>query len=99
VSGVKHTPGPWFANTHHEKRDGGRFYVFVTADGLVPVCAVGAGVEGFGREEGRANARLIAAAPDLLGALVELRNVGNDMAKRKAARARADAAIAKATQP
>lgn len=63
------TPGPWFADLHNERRDGGRFYVFITASGLVPVCAVTSGVEGYGRDEGRANATLLAAAPDLYEAL------------------------------
>ncbi len=64
----QHTPGPWHANLHHERRDGGRFYVYVTAESIVPIAGVPSGVEGFGREEGRANALLIAAAPDLLEA-------------------------------
>lgn len=36
---------------------------------LVPIAAVPSGVEGYGREEGRANAQLIAAVPELLEAL------------------------------
>ena len=48
--------------------------------------------------EGLANARMIAAAPCLLEALKELRTVGNDMKARLAARQKADAAIAKATE-
>lgn len=67
-----HTPGPWFADLHNERRDGGRFYVFVTAAGLVPICAVTSGVEGYGRDEGRANANLIGAAPELLEALEKI---------------------------
>lgn len=67
-----HTPGPWSAQLHHERRDGGRFSVFVTGNNhLVPIAAVPTGVEGFGREEGRANACLIAAAPKLLEELAK----------------------------
>jgi hypothetical protein len=42
-------------------------------------------------------ARLIAAAPDLLAALVALRSATPGTATQKAARRQADAAIAKAT--
>lgn len=62
---VKHTVGPWLADFHNEQRNGGRFITHVRGGNqLVPIAAVPTGVEGYGREEGRANARLIAAAPD-----------------------------------
>lgn len=65
-----HTPGPWVADFHNEQRDGGRFITHVRGGNqLVPIAAVPTGVEGYGREEGRANARLIAAAPDMLAQL------------------------------
>lgn len=65
-----HTPGPWRPNFHHTHRDGGRTYAMVD-DGksIVPLAAVTLGVEGCSEDEGRANARLIAAAPDMLAAL------------------------------
>lgn len=67
------TPGPWSADFHNECRDGGRYITHVTGGNqLVPIAAVPTGVEGYGREEGRANARLIAAVPDLLEALRNL---------------------------
>ena len=51
----KHTPGPWFVDAHNN----------VLAEGcLVAFPSVAAGLE---KQE--ANARLIAAAPELLGAL------------------------------
>ena len=63
---VVHTPGPWLADFHNEQRAGGRFITHVRGGNqLVPIAAVPTGVEGYGREEGRANARLIAVAPDL----------------------------------
>lgn len=66
----RHVSGPWIADFHNEQRDGGRFITYVRGGNqLVPIAAVPTGVEGYGREEGRANARLIAAAPDLLAAL------------------------------
>ncbi len=59
-----HTPGPWVADFHNEQREGGRFITYVRGGNqLVPIAAVPTGVEGYGREEGRANARLIAASP------------------------------------
>lgn len=68
-----HTPGPWIADFHNEQRDGGRFITYVRGSNqLVPIAAVPTGVEGYGREEGRANAALIGAAPDLWLAVVEL---------------------------
>lgn len=70
TAGAAHTPGPWLADFHNERREGGRFITMVNGGNqLVPIAAVPSGVEGFGREEGRANASLIAAAPDLLEAL------------------------------
>lgn len=104
-SGEGHTPGPWFADLHNERRDCGRFYVFVTAAGLVPICAVTSGVEGYGREEGQANANLIGAAPDLkeageaLLAAAERHIFGDECkAERDAMRAAIAKATGKATQ-
>ena len=56
----KHTPGPWTVNAYNE-----------IESGAVRICSVdieetNAGLNGG---EGQANARLIAAAPDLLEAL------------------------------
>ena len=73
----QHTPGPWGDGIHHRTRSGGREVAHVHARGrtppdIVPIAAVPLGVEGYGFEEGCANARLIAAAPDLLSAVEEL---------------------------
>lgn len=70
---VGHTVGPWYADFHNEQRNGGRFITHILGGNqLVPIAAVPTGVEGYGREEGRANARLIASAPDLLEALKDV---------------------------
>lgn len=58
---AKHTAGPWRVSqnvSHHVVREKG---------GLIAVCD--AGDYSCSREEGEANARLIASAPDLLAAL------------------------------
>lgn len=65
------TPGPWLADFRNERREGGRFVTYVRGGNqLVPIAAVPTGVEGYGRDEGRANAALIAAAPLLRDALI-----------------------------
>lgn len=63
---TKHTPGPWRIE---DKRSRGR--TLISGDGWMRLCDVYTVMEGC-REpcpEGVANARLIAAAPDLLAAL------------------------------
>jgi hypothetical protein len=68
---AQHTPGPWVADMHFATRNGGRTWVPVLRPGNdpVPIAVVHVSVDGYGREESEANARLIAAAPDLLAAL------------------------------
>lgn len=67
----EHTPGPWLAGFLFQEKCGGRSYVPVLRPGNdpVPVAAVHLAVDGYGHNEGRANAHLIASAPDLLLAL------------------------------
>lgn len=94
---AQHTLGPWSADFHNEQRDGGRFVTYVRGGNqLVPIAAVPTGVEGYGREEGRANARLIAAAPELLAALQKARNTLAGCGMANIAADICDAAIAKA---
>jgi len=92
--GAKHTPGPWEA--------------FATPVGVGVISRRRADVAHCGgfdtdrpREEEEANARLIASAPDLLEALIELRDAHHGLrssAKIKhAAYLKARAAIARAT--
>ena len=65
----EHTPGPWTANLHHLQDYAGRTHAFIHATKpLVPLAAVVLAAEGCDDAEGRANAHLIAAAPDLLAA-------------------------------
>lgn len=61
---TKHTPGPWFVDSNHEDA------CFVGQD---DGCAVASMVCGDGQDM-RANAQLIAAAPEMLEAL-ELANL------------------------
>jgi hypothetical protein len=79
---AQHTPGPWVLNERDRAAT-------IPVRGPHNVCSAYGGT--------LANARLIAAAPDLLEALITLRAATPGTATQKAARARADAAVAKAT--
>lgn len=57
----KHTPGPWSYDS----------IVIMVADGS-SIGEMSPGVPGMSRDEAEANARLAAAAPDMLAALREL---------------------------
>jgi hypothetical protein len=65
-----HTPGPW-----HVERDGDETMVWSGRTeqqaqwAIADVCGTASGIVGLRLGEGIANARLIAAAPDLLAAL------------------------------
>jgi hypothetical protein len=89
----KHTPGPW----HYFETEDGRCrvkplngkYIVAECSAMEPQC-----------EEQGSNARLIAAAPDLLEALRRLLDSGDVRdAAEKGALAAARAAIAKAEGP
>ena len=68
------TPGPWVAATHFAERRGGRTYIPIVRPGNdpVPLAVVHRDVDGYGKAEGEANARLVAAAPTHLSALREI---------------------------
>jgi len=83
---TQHTPGPW-AVKHHEDTDTYSIYVAGRQWNSWTVAALGHS------KEDEANARLIAAAPELLGALIQMLDAYEIPAVRKQARA----AIAKAT--
>lgn len=66
MSAHKHTPGPWFGRPYHDP-------ILIQGCDEVGLCiAFSCGGGGQKRDEFKANARLIAAAPDLLEALQEL---------------------------
>lgn len=85
----KHTPGPWIVssqhNDWHDKMDG----VIVRSCNNAEIWPAGA--QKLGDE--MADMRLIAAAPDLLQALIDIAEESTDAGARECARA----AIAKAT--
>lgn len=109
MSGVKHTPGPWHwvPSPHATHPDMGAFF----SDGGQRVCWFGDAEQYYpsqGEPPSDADARLIAAAPDLLDALREARDAlhqhyvdwdgePEDAVPLQLARAKCDAAIAKAT--
>ena len=91
-----HTPGPWEAHTHYDNSVSVRHYLGMGLN--QPVCEM---LPGQTPAERNANARLIAAAPDLLAALEEMAAVfgwqsPNANPAVDAAIAAAHAAIAKA---
>jgi hypothetical protein len=57
----KHTPGPWLAQTHHKVNTKNGKCNVIHKDG--PMFCI---IDGVPFREAQANARLIAAAPDLL---------------------------------
>src|SRR3546814_17954204 len=70
---ANHTPGPWRADPYNDIR--------TSPDG----CKIAAVVTHYGTlNAADANARLIAAAPDLLDALTEARRIIRDRASRSA---------------
>ena len=90
---TKHTPGPWVAREYD-----GRIYID-TIEGLFRPGYMATGVLSFDARGNEANARLIAAAPELLEALIDMvESVGAaDPGVYDLDQARA--AIAKATTP
>jgi hypothetical protein len=97
---VKHTPGGWFsAPTGEQMRAASMSYAVATADMTQVVAGCFEDVAG-GDAEAAANARLIAASPDLLEALCEIEDVLSNMgrdADHDGLAEVARAAIAKAT--
>lgn len=111
----EHTPGPWkvVMPDEDDKFDteivvGMKSFLdnpgrYRSIDRWLSETCVGPGEKGY--EEHLANARLIAAAPDLLEALVMVRDADEDSKRDllsripSAARAKIDAAIAKAVKP
>lgn len=78
-SETKFTPGPWVAASHFAQGEGGRTYIPVLRPGNdpVPLAVVHRDVDGYGKQEGEANAHLIAAAPELFAALAAIVKAGS----------------------
>ncbi len=69
----KHTPGPWFVDAEHAglfEQDQARFWINASGTHV-------AYVDGPRNDERTANARLIAAAPELLEFAEEVRRTGD----------------------
>lgn len=94
---LKHTPGPWTAKPISDEfinQFDDHDVNIVTSDGLA--CAVSICQGDITEDMAKANANLIAAAPDLLAALINLANSFRN-ADAAIAEAKARAAINKAT--
>lgn len=65
----KHTPGPWTANPKHAARDNDGEIIIEQAGGSAPIATCYSINTLFNNDQAKANAALIAAAPDLLEAL------------------------------
>lgn len=100
----KHTPGPWTIKNDYDERhivianiDGESFPDGTTSYTYDFVCdTYGGDYESASREVANANARLIAAAPELLDALRNLVAVQPNLMANSAEIADARAALAKA---
>ena len=92
----KHTPGPWLIEAQNS-HTGAIATVHNTTDVWVEIWSENWIVTGMGPEEQSANARLIAAAPDLLEALQRAVDLLARYPKHDEAWRQARAAIAKAT--
>lgn len=97
---TKHTPGEWFwTDAYPKSSDGERTWSLIGAGGygILSCDGVGNSPQGLNNE---ANARLIAAAPELFALLKEARatlEMWKDVAPAVSLCADIDAAIAKAT--
>ena len=65
---TKHTPGPWRENSQGDSE-----YIFSEVYGAIAIIPHG----GIHRDEHKANAKLIAAAPDLLKAAISCRDIAD----------------------
>jgi hypothetical protein len=69
MSNAKHTPGPWEIGDYDEELQAVR----IRAGGFVPLTPAVALAAGLDKPRAYSNARLIAAAPELLEALIQVR--------------------------
>lgn len=72
----KHTAGPWnLVQSAFQNTNGGHIYYVNSADGSIRICSVDGYDESFfSTKANHANARLIAAAPDMLSELIKQRD-------------------------
>lgn len=89
---TKHTPGPWEVLPGESRKP----YLRVRGTCLGRLYKIANVLLGFSTEESKANARLIAAAPELLEALESIRDLPAHPMRKRAVEI-ATAAIAKAT--
>jgi len=89
---MKHTPGPWTLEYDYS-------LVMPAKDGNHIVTAGPIGPDESSREEKRANARLIATAPELLQALQDMLDMTRFQYKEMATYKYAQEIITKATRP
>lgn len=113
MSRAQHTRGPWKVEFEAEPEEDRAAEIYVCHPGTVcdvtVVCTMGNSISGL-MDQRTADARLIAAAPDLLAALHEATDFVDDAIKQwpagslelenaRVIREHIDAAIAKATRP
>ncbi|MGX1587300.1 hypothetical protein [Brevundimonas diminuta] len=87
MSGVKHTPGPWFGQAGFSDD------VEITAEsreGMVAICSMELGFTGRIGVEQEANARLIALSPDMFDYILSSAQNGCATAQQIIARARGE---------
>lgn len=94
MSNAKHTPGPWGTAEVHANRERGQ--IGATEIVWLENGTTLATLENYAPSERRANARLMAAAPELMAALEEIAK--NDPYNQSSAGAIARAAIANANK-
>lgn len=97
MSDTKYTPGPWSVFCPDAEFPGIESHKTSISVVIFGYAGEGAGVHGKSRGERKANARLIAAAPDLLDACKDALYVGKSEETIEAVRDRLRKAIAKAT--
>lgn len=98
----KHTPGPWECGSFYYPETNSPGSCEITQTGEMGILAIVTlpRPNRSGHNEGRANARLIAAAPDLLAACEAMLNDNHTLGELSRPVANvARAAIAKATEP
>ena len=71
---TQHTPGPWNFEEGHVQRDSGGIRYWQISDGQDAIACNQFCYAGYDTKTNEANARLIAAAPDLFAAVTQYRD-------------------------